>query len=89
MSVFLVALQKENEEVSAKIKELYPNSYTISNTLFLVSDNTITRDLANWVGVRDNHKENGVVFKLEGSYAGRFTPHLWEWLKKEEEQGNL
>ena len=83
--IFLVALRNENQEVERRIKQLYPsNHYKFSDNVFLISTDTITRNLASEIGIRDDdYIESGVAFKLEGSYAGRFTPSLWEWLSKE------
>lgn len=86
---FLIALEKENPEVSRRIVELYPNNYKISDTLFLIADDTLTKTIADKVGVRDNPIENGVVLRLEGSYAGHFPRSLWEWLRKEEHRGTI
>ena len=83
--IFLVALSNENQEVEGKIKQLYPsNHYKLSDNVFLISTDTISRNLASEIGIRDDdYIESGVAFRLEGSYAGRFTPSLWEWLSKE------
>lgn len=83
--IFLVALRNENQEVEGRIKQLYPSGhYKLSDNIFLISTDTITRDLAIEIGIRnDDYIESGVAFRLEGSYAGRFTPSLWEWMAKE------
>ena len=83
--IFLVALRNENQEVEGRIKQLYPSEhYKLSDNVFLISTDTITRDIAIEIGIRnDDYIESGVAFRLEGSYAGRFTPSLWEWLAKE------
>ncbi len=83
--VFIVVLRNENQEIEEKIKQIYPsNHYKLLNNVFLISTDTITRDLASELGIRDDdYIESGVTFRLEGSYAGRFTPSLWEWLTKE------
>ena len=83
--IFLVALSNGNQEVEGKIKHLYPsNHYKLSDNVFLISTDTISRNLASEIGIRDDdYIQSGVAFRLEGSYAGRFTPSLWEWLSKE------
>ena len=83
--IFLVALRNDNQEVEGRIKQLYPsNHYKLSDNVFLISTDTITRSLASEIGIRDDdYLESGVAFRLEGSYAGRFTPSLWEWFSKE------
>lgn len=89
--LFLVILNEKSEETEKKIKTFYPRSYhQFSDTVFLISADTLTRSIAVNTGVRDKDSgSNGVVFKLEGSYSGLADPSLWEWLRKQADNGAI
>lgn len=54
MDVFLVVLEKENQEVSRRIEQYYPDNHKISEILFLVSTDSSTTDIAINIGIRGN-----------------------------------
>ena len=65
--IFLVALRNKNQEVEERIKQRYQNNhYKLSDNVFLISTDTITRNLAIEIGIRDDdYIESGVAFRLE------------------------
>ena len=87
--VFAVVLDSANDAVAEKIRGRYKGGdhYEHTPTLHLlaVDANTLTRTVAEAIGIREGEGENkpigtGVVFKLNGAYAGFTQPTLWEWL---------
>jgi len=54
VDVFLVVLEKENQEVSRRIEQYYPDNHKISEILFLVSTDSSTTDIAINIGIRGN-----------------------------------
>ena len=89
--IFILVLPKKSEETEKKIKTFYSRSYhQFSDTTFLISADTTTKSIAVNAGVRDKGSSpSGVVFKLEGSYSGLADPSLWEWLRKQADNGSI
>ena len=91
MSIFAIILKERNEEVTNLIEESYPDNYPLSDSVFLVSRDTLADKIAKEIKIKgDDRIEDalGVVFKLSGAYAGYASRALWEWLDKVEEEGD-
>lgn len=89
MNIFAIVLSADNPLVVQRIKEEYPNVYSLTNTFFLVQSNSIAEDVATAAGIKGDRKiENarGVVFRLNGSYSGFTKSSLWDWLQQALEQ---
>lgn len=73
MSIHAVVLTEANAEVSKRIEMRYPQHYALNNTFFLVRSEEITEKVAIDVGIKGDERVEdalGVVFKLNGTYAG-------------------
>lgn len=73
MSIHAVVLTEANAEVSKRIEVRYPQHYALNNTFFLVRSEEITEKVAIDVGIKGDERVEdalGVVFKLNGTYAG-------------------
>ena len=82
--MFAVALDSGDRNVEAQLKSSYDKVLAYTNSLFLVAgdDNTLTEDVAVAAGIKgDARQRNGVVFRLNGTYAGYTKRTLWEWLQ--------
>ena len=89
MSVYAVVLDNENHDAVERIRTKYSNYHELSRTLFLVHTDAIADQVARTIGIKgDNRIEGaeGVVFKLNHSYAGYTSRALWDWLTQAEEQ---
>ena len=89
MCTFAIVLNETNPAVAERIEEKYPDRYRITDTSFLVADDTIAERVATAVGIKgDDRIENaaGVVFKLNGVYSGHSSRSLWDWLTLAEEK---
>ena len=86
MAIFAIALNNPADEVFRdRIELLYPSKkYEFSPTLFFVQDDNIPDVIARRLGIKvENDTDriaSGVVFRLEGSYAGYTSRALWDWL---------
>ena len=93
--IFAVILDEPNEVVKrrieqrieeAKDKYLRWHPHTDRLYLVLVDQTMLTRDVAEEIGVRRTEEGDaepmgkGVVFKLNGAFAGFSKSSLWEWL---------
>lgn len=91
-NIFAIILNTPNsEKIEKGIKETYPDYYQISDNCFLVSSPQIADEVANTIKLKgpDRIEEtSGVVFKLNGSYAGYSYQSLWDWMDlKHESRG--
>lgn len=87
MSIHAIVLSEANAEVSTRIEARYPQHYALNNTFFLVRSDKITEKVAIDVGIKGDERIEdalGVVFKLNGTYAGYASRALWDWLTIEE-----
>lgn len=88
MSIFAVALKKSNEQVEQRIKDAYPDHYSLSRTFFLVSSEELSEDVAMRAGIKGENRipdASGAVFALRGAYSGYTTGSIWEWLTNHED----
>ena len=90
-TLFLVVLDYEDKSVSERIEQTYPlNHYKINSITYVISSNEISDKIAHNIGLKgDNRIEtsSGVVFRLNGAYAGYSYKPLWEWLEQNSQKG--
>ncbi len=87
MALHAIVLQQEDAQVAAQVKEHYSFNYEVNEKCFLVRTEDISEKVANTVGIKGDKQipgATGVVFKLNGSYAGYASSGIWEWLAIEE-----
>lgn len=87
MRMFAVILNEANPEIAERIAESYPTHYRFSDTVFLVSDDALAETVSVNVGIKGDDRVDearGVVFRLNGAYAGYTKRALWEWLSEAE-----
>ena len=88
---FVIVLDEPNNEVADLVKKTYSECYQFSDTVFLISQNSLAETVAQEIRIKgDNRIQTaiGAVFKLNGAYAGYAPRSLWEWLDKMEKSGN-
>ena len=87
MSVFAVVLKEPNEQSQAGLRQAYPDSFRLTETVMLVRSALIlTEEIAQKAGIKGDHRfTTGVVFKLNRAYSGYFEKTAWEWLQREED----
>ena len=89
MRTFAIALNETNPDIVERIEGKYPDHYRITDTLFLITDDTIAEKVATTVGLKGDDRiesARGVVFKLNGAYSGYSARSLWDWLTTAEEK---
>ena len=86
--VFVVLLTYESggrEEIAGRVAEAYPNAHRAGDNIFLVASSDLADMVAQRAGLKGDDRvksAEGVVFKLNGAYAGYTQPVLWEWLSE-------
>lgn len=89
MNAYAIVLKRSNPEVSKRIRETYPDSYSLTDTFFLVQSTGIAQAVATAAGIKgeDRIKDaSGVVFRLNRSYSGYTERALWDWLEQVQER---
>ena len=88
MNLFLVVFHgKVPPDIVDQLRPLvsgdfhYPSTQTLLIHTFS-SDPSIISDAIDRVA----NNQPAAVFKLNGAYAGRYYPDLWQWLKEHREQ---
>ena len=87
MRMFAVILNEANQKAAERIAKSYPTHYRFSDTVFLVSDDALAETVSVNVGIKGDDRideAGGVVFHLNGTYAGYTKRVLWEWLSEAE-----
>ena len=88
MNIYAIALKRSNPEVLSRIREAYPDAYSLTDTFFLVQSKGIAKTVAVSIGIKGDDRikgASGVVFKLNHSYSGFTERALWEWLEQAQE----
>lgn len=89
MAMHAIVLWESNPHVATRIAEKYPLHYEVNKTFFLVHSPEISEKVAIAAGIKGEDQVDdalGVVFKLNGAYAGYAPRSIWEWLSTEEEK---
>ena len=89
MRVFAAVLNEANEGVAERVREAYlkPDTYQMSETVFLVTADALAKTVTTKVGLKGKDRiegARGVVFRLE-AYSGYTRSTLWDWLERAEE----
>ena len=87
---FIVVLDDPPDiNLRRRIEHHYPEAYRYTDTVYLISANSITGKVAEKLGLeigKNEHGEDvppsciGTVFRLGQGYSGVAAPSLWEWL---------
>lgn len=88
MNIYAIVLKQSNHEVSKRIQDVYPDSYPLTDTFFLVQSKGIAKTVAISIGIKGDDKiesASGAVFKLNHSYSGYTDRALWDWLEQAQE----
>jgi hypothetical protein len=54
--------------------------YKLNDSAWLVSDNATSEEVSRKIGLSETGGLSGLVMSA-GSYFGRASPNLWEWIK--------
>lgn len=88
MSTFVVILDREGAavapQVEERLKEAFPVVHAWLPTVFLVSSDGLTSEVAEAGGINgegDEPRATGAVFRID-NYSGFSNRSLWEWLGK-------
>ena len=89
MPLFLIVVTESDEgcRMERRLEKHYAKRYhKISDTAYLVEDNSLAKDVAAAVGIKgENRDTSGVVLGLNGFYSGFASKSLWEWLAQHEQ----
>ena len=88
MSAFAVVLDQDGirnaDQVRARLTERYGAVYEYTPSIFMVSADALTADIAKAVGIKGEGAErvaSGAVFRISG-YSGYTDRALWEWFER-------
>lgn len=79
---YLVILDEPSLEFGEQIENFYPRNYEMKAAeIFLIKTGDLTSEVKEKLGIGGKEgQQAGVVFRLNGSYAGFFRTSLWGWL---------
>jgi hypothetical protein len=81
MAIFVVLAEKPNADLARKIGAEYPaDFYTLSDSQWLISADTIAHNLAEKLDVRTGKFGSVIVIKASSSASGWHNKTVWEWL---------
>ena len=81
MSIFVIVSLTPNPQLSAGIAQAYPdNFFTIAPDQWLVSTDTLTKEVADKLNITGGGQGSVAVFKIE-TYSGWHNKSLWEWIE--------
>lgn len=85
MRIFAVFVDGEiGDKIANRIEELYSDRhFRIDDNFFLIASDELTDSVSEKLLEEDGDElfYTGVVFSLNGSYAGYETQSLWDWLE--------
>ncbi len=87
MSIFVVFRVTKPEEMKAAIESKFPDdSFNLGNNEWLVSDKGTAKEVSDKIGISSEASPVGsaIVFSM-GSYFGRASTNIWDWIKAKTE----
>ena len=82
-SIVIVTDPGADNEVIERIRAL-PDRHELKHNIWLVRSPLLVKDLCNKLGMGDDARGTGVVFRLNGTYWGRADQNTWDWLSRGE-----
>jgi len=85
VSVYAIILQKPQQDMWKKIKDMWPNrNYVLNDIAAFISPPGISTSfgVADMLGMNSEEKEIGLVVEVTSSHQGYVDKTLVEWLKK-------
>ena len=80
MTLYAIILPSPDEKVWEKIRDLWKDHHFLDDrTAFIRADNTLTRDIAEQIGLA--HENSGIVVQAD-YYAGMADSSFVEWLDR-------
>ena len=87
--LYAIMLDAPDDEIAKRIDELFSADdaqFRISDTAVIVRTTQSADELISATGIGDPPEDTstgGVVFSLNGTYRGFFSPRLWKWIRQE------
>ena len=83
MAIFAVLAEKADPALGKKVAEKYPkDSYELTPSQWLVAADTIPRQLADELDIREGRHGKAIVIRVSGSSSGWHKKTFWEWLNQ-------
>lgn len=82
MGLFLLTPIQNPDRLAAKVAERFGvNAYMVQSTHAWVIDyNGTAKELSDELGITNGSVGTGVIVSI-GTYYGRASPDMWEWMK--------
>ena len=62
-------------------EDRFPDIFRLGAQTLLIRTDMVAEDVATKIGISgEDDSKDGVVIKANQTYAGYFTPKLWDWL---------
>lgn len=68
-------------------KSFPDNHLEVTDGQFLVASQSTAMDVSNRLGITDGENGSAIVFSM-GSYYGRASTNIWDWIKSKAESTN-
>ena len=89
MAIFAIHIDENAPEAEEAVSALMGHfsehdRYPISDTLYLVKGEMLTKDVGEIMGARPGAESQPrcAIFRLNGSYWGFYDRGLWEWMEE-------
>ena len=83
--LFAIMLAGEDEKVMARVREIYEPTgdyFAVSGTTAMIRTTKSAVAIRDELGIDETPlSTTGIIFGLNGAYAGFFDPRVWEWIK--------
>lgn len=88
MSIFVIFRVSEPEKVKAALEASFPDNYLeVADGQFLVVSGLSAEAVSDKLKISDGVNGNGMVFAM-GSYFGRASTNIWDWIKAKAEKAD-
>jgi hypothetical protein len=88
MSIFVIFRVSEVDKVKSALVETFPNDHLeVDIGQFLVSSNLSAEAISEKLKITDGINGNAIVFAM-GSYYGRASTNIWDWIKAKAEKSD-
>jgi hypothetical protein len=88
MGIFVVFCVGNVAAVRRALQKILPeNHLEVADGQFLVASQGTAMDLSNRLGITDGENGSAIVFTM-GSYYGRASTNIWDWIKSKAESTN-
>jgi hypothetical protein len=88
MNIFVVFKVSDSTKLERAIEDVYPEDHLkLQDDEWLISGGSTAQEVSDRLGVSSGDNGSAMIFRM-GSYYGRASTNIWDWIKTKSEDAS-